>query len=355
MRHLRVATAPVRVLFVNDTVRNGGPPRSLLTILRHLDPTRVHRAVVLPRAGLLADELRAAGAVDELILEPGLVENPIAPLGRPMERRDFDAPLPLRGARFAGNVGLATFGLASLVGRTVSGRYDVLYGNGTAACFVTGAIAALTGVPAVWHVRYSTVPERVAGLHERLAASRGVQRIVCVSTAAAAQFGSVAPKVRVIHNGVRVEEFSVAPVLRRALELPADAVVFGAHGRILRKKGIVELLEATRLVVDGAPPALADRAHVVVVGDTPADFHPDHVAECRELTAALGLAGRVSFTGFRADVGAWVSGFDVAVVPSMCADSLPRAALEAMAAGKPVIAFDVGGIHEMVEDGVTGA
>src|SRR5499433_2552492 len=119
MRSVRRAAAPVRVLFVNDTVRNGGPPRSLLTILRHLDPARVHRAVVLPRAGLLADELRAAGAVDELILEPGLVENPIAPLGRPMERRDFVAPLPLRGARLVGNAGVAAFGLAALVGRTV--------------------------------------------------------------------------------------------------------------------------------------------------------------------------------------------------------------------------------------------
>src|SRR5262249_56889387 len=132
----------------------------------------------------------------------------------------FEARVALRGGRFAGNVGLATFGLASLVGRTIPGRYDVLYGNGTAPCFVTAAIAALTGVPALWHVRYSQVPERVAGLHERLAASRGVQRIVCVSTAAAAQFASLAPKVRGIHNGVRVEEFSAAPVLRRALDLP---------------------------------------------------------------------------------------------------------------------------------------
>ena len=355
MRHPLVATSPVRVLFVNDTVRNGGPPRSLLSILRHLDPARVHRTVVLPRPGLLADELRAAGAVDELIIEPGLVENPIAPLGRPMERCDFEAPFPLRGARLVGNVGLAAFGLASLVGRTVAGRYDVLYANGTTACFVTGAIGALTRVPALWHVRYCEVPDRVLGLHERLAASRAVVRIVCVSTAAAAQFGGVAPKVRVIHNGVRVDDFAVAPVLRRTLELPADTVVFGAHGRILRKKGIVELLQATRLVVERAPPEAAARVHVVVVGDTPEDFRPDHVAECRELARRLGLESRASFTGFRADVAAWVSGFDVAVVPSINADPLPRAVIEAMAAGVPVIGFAVGGILEMIEHGVTGA
>jgi glycosyltransferase involved in cell wall biosynthesis len=47
--------------------------------------------------------------------------------------------------------------------------------------------------------------------------------------------------------------------------------------------------------------------------------------------------------------------FDVAVVPSVYEDPLPRAIIEAMALGKPVVAFGVGGIPELVEDGVTGA
>jgi glycosyltransferase involved in cell wall biosynthesis len=59
--------------------------------------------------------------------------------------------------------------------------------------------------------------------------------------------------------------------------------------------------------------------------------------------------------GFRADVKPYVADFDVAVVPSVYADPLPRAVIEAMALAKPVVAFDVGGVSEMLEGGSTGA
>jgi len=51
----------------------------------------------------------------------------------------------------------------------------------------------------------------------------------------------------------------------------------------------------------------------------------------------------------------YVEDFDVAVVPSVYPDPLPRSVLEAMALAKPVVAFDVGGIGEMISDGVTGS
>jgi hypothetical protein len=102
----------VRVLFINDTARNGGPGRSLHSILRFLDPAVVHRAVVLPRDGAIAELLARDGVADELIFEPDLVENPIEPWDRAMERRDFDAPGVLKAARFAGNVVKSTRGMA---------------------------------------------------------------------------------------------------------------------------------------------------------------------------------------------------------------------------------------------------
>lgn len=51
----------------------------------------------------------------------------------------------------------------------------------------------------------------------------------------------------------------------------------------------------------------------------------------------------------------YVADFDVAVVPSVYADPLPRAVIESMVLGKPVVAFDVGGVSEMLKDGTTGA
>jgi glycosyltransferase involved in cell wall biosynthesis len=343
----------VRVLFINDTARNGGPGRSLHSILRFVDPAVVHRAVVLPRDGAIAELLTRDGVADELMFEPDLVENPMEPWDRAMERRDFDAPALLKAVRIAGNVIKVGRGLARLARRVRRGRYQLIYCNGTNADFAGGALARLTGVPALWHVRYTSVPRAVEGLHRRLSASPGVRRIVCVSQAAAALFPHCPGKVQVIHNALDVGDFDpqhVTPSLRVELGIAPDTVVFGGHGRILRRKGYLELVRAARLALDALP--LAERRQVafVVVGDTPEDFRPDHLAECRALADALGMAGTFHMLGFRADVRPLVADFDVAVVPSVYADPLPRSVMESMAMGKPVVAFDVGGVAEMLDE-----
>ncbi|HEY3822137.1 MAG TPA: glycosyltransferase [Polyangiaceae bacterium] len=346
----------MRVLFINDTARNGGPGRSLHSILRFLDPAVVHRAVVLPRDGAIAQLYARDAVADELILEPDLVENPIEPWGRSMERRDFEVPAALKVARFAGNVVKSTRGMARMAARVRRGRYQLVYCNGTNADFAGAALARLTGVPALWHVRYTSLPPALAGVHRRLSASRGVRRIVCVSRAAAALFPHCEDKVRVIHNALDVESFDparVEPSLRKELGLGPGVVVLGSHGRVLRRKGYVEMVRAARVALDAMTPDERKRVAFVVVGDTPEDFRPDHVAECRALAAELGMSGVFHMLGFRGDVRPLVAGFDVAVVPSVYADPLPRAVIESMALGKPVVAFDVGGVGEML-DGETG-
>ena len=342
----------LRVLFINDTARNGGPGRSLHAILKFLDPAVVHRTVVLPRPGAVADLLGRAGVTDELSFEPNLVENPIEPWSRAMERRDFDAPMPLKAARLAGNVLKAARAMAHLTGFVRRGRFDLIYCNGTNADFAGGALATLTRVPALWHVRYTSLPPAVVGLHTRLSSSDGVRRIVCVSRAAAKLFPHCLDKVAVIHNALDVSEFDpgrVRPTLRQELGLEEGSVVFGSHGRVLRRKGYVEMVRAARIVFDRASAEERRRLVFVVVGDTPEDFRPDHVEECRALIGQLGLSEVFRMLGFRADVCPIVADFDVAVVPSVYADPLPRSVIESMALGKPVVAFDVGGVIEMVD------
>jgi glycosyltransferase involved in cell wall biosynthesis len=178
-----------------------------------------------------------------------------------------------------------------------------------------------------------------------------------VSQAAAGLFTHCPDKVRVIHNALDVGDFDpehVQPALRAELGLGADAIIFGSHGRVLRRKGYIEMVRAARLVLDRANDAERERIAFVVVGDTPEDFRPDHVAECRALAAELGMSERFHLLGFRADVRPLVADFDVAVVPSVYADPLPRSVIESMALAKPVVAFDVGGVVEMLEDGATG-
>jgi len=339
------------VLFLNDTPRNGGPGRSLLTILSNLDPRAVERTLVLPRQGVVDELVRDADAAEHILHEPDLIENVIAPWGRAMRREDFRAPLPLRGVRAAGNAMRIVRAVARLSSLVTRGGYDLIYCNGTTADFVGGIVAARTGVPALWHVRYTSIPRAIAPLHRRLAASPAVRRIVCVSRAAAAQFAAH-EKVTVLHNGIDLSDFTpgqTVPILRTRLGIDADAVVFGAHGRVLRRKGFLELVRAAAMLLERGP-----ACHFVVVGDTPEDFPVDHVAECRALAAQLRIEKNVHFVGFQKDVRPWVADFDVAVVPSVYADPLPRAVIEAMALEKPVVAFDVGGVAEMLSPGHTG-
>lgn len=353
---LAVPRRRVRVAFINDTARNGGPGRSLYYILKFLDPAVVHRTVILPRDGVIRELL--AGVADQIVLEPGLVENPIEPWNRAIEREDFDANMALKGARAIGNVWKATVGLARLTSVIRRAQFDLIYCNGTNADFAGGALAWSTKVPALWHVRYTSVPAAVKRVHARLAASEGVRRIVCVSGAAAKLFPHCAYKVKVIHNALDTTEFSpgrVEPALRKELGLGPEHVIFGSQGRILRRKGYVEMIRAAKLALDAMTPDERSRARFVIVGDTPADFVPDHLEECRALARELGVEEHVRFTGFRADVKPLVADFDVAIVPSVYPDPLPRAVIESMAMGKPVIAFDVGGVAEMLADGETGS
>jgi glycosyltransferase involved in cell wall biosynthesis len=347
----------VRVLFVNDTARNGGPGRSLHSILKFLDPAVVYRALVLPRAGPIADLVTADGSVEELHLLPDFVENPVQPWGRPMERRDFDAPVVLRGVRLGGNVLKAARAIGRLSRWVRRGRFDLIYCNGSSADFAGGALARLTGVPALWHVRYTSVPSAVAGLHRSLSASEGVGRIVCVSLAAASLFPHCADKVMVVHNALDIAAFDparVTPTLRAELGLSSDAIIFGSHGRVLRRKGYVEMIRAAHAALRPLGEEERRRVAFVIVGDTPEDHRPDHVDECRALARELGIAANVHMMGFRLDVRPLLADFDVAIVPSVYPDPLPRAVLESMALGKPVIAFDVGGVAEMLDHDLTG-
>jgi glycosyltransferase involved in cell wall biosynthesis len=131
--------------------------------------------------------------------------------------------------------------------------------------------------------------------------------------------------------------------------------VFGSQGRILPRKGYVEMVRAAKIALDTLGADARGKVHFAVLGDTPEDIAPDHLAECRELAKGLGIADAFTFVGFRKDVRPYVCDFDVAVVPSVYADPLPRAVIETMAFGMPVIAFDVGGVAEMLADGETGA
>jgi glycosyltransferase involved in cell wall biosynthesis len=89
------------------------------------------------------------------------------------------------------------------------------------------------------------------------------------------------------------------------------------------------------------------RAHLVLIGDGKLD------KSLRDSARKLGIEERVHRVGFQEDVASWLSALDLYIHPSL-EEGLGTSILDALGAGRTVIASDVGGIPEVIEDGVTG-
>jgi glycosyltransferase involved in cell wall biosynthesis len=153
-------------------------------------------------------------------------------------------------------------------------------------------------------------------------------------------------KFAVIHSGVTLEPFlrgdKDREQMRKELSIPADAFIIGTVGRLTAVKGQRYLLEAAAKLSADIPGLFC-----IILGD----------GELREELKAkatdLGIGVHVLFLGWRDDVAAIISVFDVFVLPSLN-EGMGRVIVEAMAAGKPIVASDIGGIRNLVAPRISG-
>ncbi|MEX2250749.1 MAG: glycosyltransferase family 4 protein [Acidimicrobiia bacterium] len=152
-------------------------------------------------------------------------------------------------------------------------------------------------------------------------------------------------KLRLLGNGVDLDRFRPNPEqrvqVREELGLMDDQIAVGLVARLVEEKGVPELIEAAE--------RLDDRYVVFIVG--PRD-HEKADAVSEELLARAETKG-VRFLGMRQDVDRIYQGLDIFVLPSH-REGFPRAAMEAAASGLPVIATDIRGCRQVVDDGVSG-
>jgi len=155
-----------------------------------------------------------------------------------------------------------------------------------------------------------------------------------------------ADRVSVVPLGLDLDDLLAVrgtdPALRDALDLPPEAFVVGCVGRLVRIKDLATMLEAVSLAVRRVP-----LLRLAVVGDGP----ERGVLERR--AAELALGELVRFTGWRRDLPFVYGGLD-AVALSSRNEGTPVALIEAMAAGRPVVATAVGGVPDIVEHERTG-
>lgn len=155
-----------------------------------------------------------------------------------------------------------------------------------------------------------------------------------------------AGKARLLGNGVNLERFTAEggrgrAAMRAELGLAPEQIAVGMVGRLVEEKGYPELFEASR--------QLDDRYVVFVIG-------PDDTSKGDSLPTELvdtARADGVRFLGMRTDVDDLYRALDIFVLPSH-REGFPRAAMEAAASGLPVVATDIRGCREVVEDGVNG-
>ncbi len=231
---------------------------------------------------------------------------------------------------------------------------DVLLCHGYKAHILGRVAARRLGVPAVAVSRGWTGETRKVKVYEWLDRRhlRLMDHVVCVSDGQAEKVrrwcGVPAARMTVIRNSARLAAFEARdPGARgRLLDFfPSDAKVSQvvlAAGRLSPEKGFGVLVEAAAAVCREHP-----AAGVVLFGE--GVLRPD----LERQAAALGLGGRLVMPGFRTDLDALIGAADVVVLPSFT-EGLPNVALEASAAGVPVVATAVGGTPEAVADGDSG-
>lgn len=311
----------ISVLYFSNTLARGGAEEHILTLLRGLDRHRFRPALV------------CAPEVAEKI------------------RRDVPRDVPLTALRLRKpyEIGAASALLSIMRAR----RPDIVHSHLFHSSLFASPIAALARVPLVVetpHLRESWrrglkaryVVDRIAG--------RFVDQYIAVSDAnrryLVEEKGLARHKVVVIHNGCDLRRFNPH---HRAPAGMRESLGFGASDPVLVVVGRLEPQKGHRVLFDALPAVRAQfpRVRLVCVGEGALR------QELEQQVAASGLGDAVRFVGQQANVADWLALADVTVLPSFF-EGLPLAAIESLAAGRPMVASAVDGTPEVVIDGATG-
>jgi glycosyltransferase involved in cell wall biosynthesis len=239
-------------------------------------------------------------------------------------------------------------------------QIDIVHTNSLKADILGGIAARLAGLPLIWHIRDRIeddyLPASIAKIF-RLAARFIPTEIIANSAATLNTLHlpnrlrgntvysgvELASRARVVHDGTpsRTDQYPATVVA-------STTKVIGMVGRITPWKGQHIFIHAASQIRSRFP-----HVRFQIIGGALFD-EAGYEKQVHELTAKLGLNDAVEFLGFRENVPELISAMDVLVHASTTGEPFGQVIIEGMAAGKPVVATDGGGVPEIVVDGVTG-
>ncbi|HVM96209.1 MAG TPA: glycosyltransferase [Candidatus Acidoferrales bacterium] len=312
-----------RLLFVITSSDFGGTETTLRELVLRLDPNQFKSAVCSLRpSGRIARDIAARGVrlfSLRMAERPRLAEllQGIVRLARWIDRHDVDL---VQSFLYRANT------LAPLAARLSRRRPLVVAGQ--RSLYPLGGRRAAVAARWTW------------GFADRVIAVSNAVRDELIRTD-----GLPLGRIDVVENGVDTRYFHPPrgdSVARERFGIPRDAVVVSGVGRLSPEKGFDRLVEALSIArARGLP------LHLLLAGDGP------HRPQLEDQVRALGLAADVTFLGMLRDLLPLYAATDILALPSL-EEGLPNALLEAMSSEIAVVASRVGGVPEVVEDGVNG-
>jgi glycosyltransferase involved in cell wall biosynthesis len=329
-----------KVYFVESAAAMGGVQFSTLYLVQHLDRARWEPVVICPEEGDLTEACRRSGVAVHILDFPALHSTSFR-VGRSSVR----LPNPLAWIWDVGAISVAAQRLARFFKQT---NPDLVVTKGLFSHFYGGLAARRSGIPCVWHVQ-DFISERFWKIYQRLFAHAArwlPDHIIADGASIGRQLHrSMQDRISIIHNGVDTDVFRPdidGQRIRREVGIPDDAMVVGHVGRMTPWKGQHYLLGAFARVA-----AVMKNVYLLFVGAPVFDSNA-YQRDLLHLTAKLGLNDRVKFAGYRHDIPFVLAAMDVFAFTSVEKDTSPLTLLSALSSGRPVVAFDIEGVQELL-------
>jgi glycosyltransferase involved in cell wall biosynthesis len=288
---------------------------------------------------LLASGLNRDEFSPELVMNrnPALASFASAMAGAGIPVHEVSLDLPRSPAGIPGFISLLRRLRPSILHCNLPGPWGAQYS-------LVAPLARLAGVRHVVTTEHlPMVPPFAKGRLLRGFGSRWVECVITVSENNVDHLvkGHAVPrrKIRVVRIGIPEPVRGASARVREGLGIPADDLLCAMIGSIEERKGHAAAFEAIAAIPDGV--------QLLVAGTGPEE------RALRDRAAGLGLERRVHFLGYRDDVDAILAECDALLITSTL-EATPYVIIEAMAAGRPVVAGNVYGVPELVRDGETG-